>query len=126
MLAPLIPDVLPDEGLPIPVDEILCSFWLLGFLPGSSRNSISPRVVLYPGHLEVKVLRTARHAYAEIKQVSHKPAWFIMREKVIVKLHDGTDYYIKPSYDHTAQRLLRFFQRQGVPLSAAAQQALEE
>ncbi|HEX8657403.1 MAG TPA: hypothetical protein VF690_07715 [Hymenobacter sp.] len=124
MPAPIIPDVLPGEGLPIPVDEIQCSFWLLGFLPGSSRNSINPRLVLYPTQLEIKVLNTKRYAYAEIKQVSYKPAWFVMREQVIVALRDGTDYYIKPSYDYTAQRLLPFFERHGVPLSAAAQKAL--
>ena len=124
MLSPLIPATIPPEGLRIPVDEIRCSFWLLGFLPGSSHNSISPQLVLLPQEFEIKVINTSRHAYTAIKRVSYQPARWLGREQVVLKLNDGTDYYIKPSYGLTAPRLLRFFQQQGLLLSAAAQQAV--
>ena len=124
MLSPLIPNVLPPAGLPIPVDGIQCSFPILGFFSGNSRNSINPRLVLFPEYFEIKVLNTKRHVYSALKQVSYKAAWFIMQEQVILELHDGTEYYLKLSYDLTTKRLLHFFRQRGLPLSATAQKAL--
>ena len=124
MLSPLIPDALPAQGIRIPVDEIQCSFRLLGFLPGTSHNSISPRLILHSEQIEVKVLRTEHLPYTALKQVSYKPAWFVMREQIILKFRDGTDYYIKPSYDLTGRRLLQFFQNRQIALSESAQKAL--
>jgi hypothetical protein len=124
MLAPLIPTVLPPEGLPIPVDEIRSRFRLMGFLPGNSGNSISPRLVLHPTQLEVKVINTSFHSYHDLRQVDYSAGWFLSRAQVILKFNDGTDYFIKVSYDLSNRRLLEFFHVQGIPLSVAAQQAL--
>ena len=120
-----IPEPVPAQGVPVPIDAIESSFRMLGFIPGTSRNDLSSRLVLYPTRLEVKVAQTTYHEYTALKRVDYEPEGFLRREKVILSFHDdNTTYYVKPSSAAVARELLRFCHRRGFALTAEAQQAL--
>ena len=121
-----IPEPLPPEGCAVPVDDIHASFALFGWLPvGSSHNSISPRLVLHPAQLEVKIMRTDYYGYKGISQVDYLPSRLFRSAQVVLKLAEsGTRFFLYLSSAAVEKSVLSFLQARGIALSAAAQQAL--
>lgn len=124
MAAPRIPRPLPAAGFSVSIDRIDSSYRLGGFLPGYSHNDISPKLVLHPTYLEVKVMQTSQHPYTDLKEVDYSPEGFFSRAKVMLQFAGGTDYSIKPSSVAVTRDLLGFFHERGLPLTRAAQQGM--
>jgi hypothetical protein len=121
-----IPEPLPPEGCAVPVDDIHASFKLFGWLPfGTSHNSISPRLVLHPAQLEVKIMRTDYYGYKDISQVDYLPSRLFTSAQVVLELAEsGTQFFLYLPSAGVEKSVLSFLQVRGIPLSAAAQLAL--
>lgn len=123
MTFPFIPQPLPPEGFPVPIDRIDSSFRLLGFLPGYSHNDLSCRLVLHETHWEIKILINQQHSYPAIQQVDFKPESFWSRARVLLSVQpDHLEYTVKPSSAAVTRALLRFCHERGLPLTLAARQ----
>ncbi|MCR5887779.1 hypothetical protein LRS06_08310 [Hymenobacter sp. J193] len=123
-----IPDPLPPEGFPLPVDEIQGSFLTWGFLPGNSRNDINPRLVLYPDRLEIKVVTASTYEYTAIKRVDYRPAGWLRQERVAIYFNSANQasYSFIPSSAAIRRAFLQFCQQRGWELSEAALLALSQ
>jgi hypothetical protein len=126
MAAFYIPEFLPPEGCAVPVDDIHASFTLFGWLPvGSSRNSISPRLVLHATQLEVKIMRADYYGYKDISQVDYLPSRLFRSAQVVLKLaKKNVEFFLYLSSAAVEKSFLSFLHAQGIPLSAAAQLVL--
>ncbi|MCC3155760.1 hypothetical protein LJ737_00825 [Hymenobacter sp. 15J16-1T3B] len=116
---------MPFEGFAVPVDGIEYRAFLLGFFPVHSRNSLSPRLVLYPAHLAIKVIGTSQYEYTALRQVGYRPERFLSRAKIELRCQDGARYYLTLGSAAVERDLLQFFRNRGLPLTAAAAQVLD-
>lgn len=123
MAAPRIPRPLPPEGFSVLVDKIDSSYRVLGFLPGYSRNSLSPKLILHTTYLEVKIMQTSYHEYTSLREVGYEPEGFFSGPKLVFRFADDTEYTVTPASVAILHDLLAFCQEGGFPLSEAAQQA---
>lgn len=125
-MSPLsIPTPLPSAGFPVPVEEIHASFALFGFLPfGSSRNSINPRLVLHPTQIEVKVLQTDFYKHEQLSEVDYLPSWLLRSSQVLLKLQQGTTFYVYLATAAREQEFINYLRALGIPLSEAAQRVV--
>ncbi|WP_022825342.1 hypothetical protein [Hymenobacter norwichensis] len=123
MAAPRIPRPLPPEGFSVLVDRIDSSYRALGFLPGYSRNSLSPKLILHATYLEVKIMQTSYHEYTSLREVGYEPEGFFSGPKLLFSFTDDTEYSVTPASTAILRDLLAFCQEGNFPLSAAAQQA---
>ncbi|RZK21166.1 MAG: hypothetical protein EOO56_11690 [Hymenobacter sp.] len=121
-----IPEPLPSQGCPVPVDDIHASFTLFGFLPiGNTHNSLSPRLVLYADQFEVKIIRADYYKYQDISQVDYLPSRLFRSAQVLLKLDEKeTTFFLYLASAAVEQKVINFLQARGVSLSAAAQRAL--
>lgn len=124
MSIPRIPQPLPAEGFAVPIDQVMYRAWLLGFFPVHSKNSLSPRLVLYPAHLVIKVIGTSQYEYTALREVRYLPEQFLSRSKVELRFQDGARYTIIVSYPSVERQLLEFLQTIGAPLTPGARQVL--
>jgi hypothetical protein len=123
MAAPRIPRPLPPEGFSVLVDRIDSSYRALGFLPGYSRNSLSPKLILHSTYLEVKIMQTSYHEYTALREVGYEAEGFFSGPKLLFRFTDDTEYTVTPASATILRDLLAFCQEGGFPLSEAAQQA---
>jgi len=121
-----IPSPLPSGGFPLPVDEIRSRFRVLGFLPGHSHNSLSPRLVLHADGLEIKVVSTSYYEYTALTRIDYRPEGFLHQERVVLRFEaDATTYEFIPASFAIRRGFLQFCRERGVPLTAAALAAAE-
>lgn len=121
-----IPNPLPPEGFPLPVDEIRSYFRVLGFLPGRSNNSLSPRLVLHADRLEIKVISTSYYEYTALTRIDYRPDGFLHSERVVLRVDaDSTTYEFIPASPAIRRGFLQFCRQRGLTLTPAAQAAAE-
>jgi hypothetical protein len=117
-----IPDPLPPEGFPLPVDEIRGSFLTLGFIPGTSHNSLSPRLVLRSDGLEIKVMTASYYEYTALHRIDYRPEGFLRQERIALyfaNAHEASYDFI-PSSGAIRRGFLQFCRQRGLPLTPAA------
>ena len=120
-----IPELLPPEGFPVPIDAITSSFRVFGLLPGYSKNDLGSQLVLYPAHWTIKILTEQHYAYSAILEVDFVAESFWRREQVVLKMvQQNMIYHIKPSSVAVTQDLLGFCHERGVSLTPAARKRM--
>ena len=120
-----IPDPLPPKGHSLPVDDLHASFTLFGFLPfGNSHNSLNPRLVLHPNQIEIKIMQTDFYDYQTIEKVDYWPSRLFRSSQVLLKLREGTTFYVYLPTAATEKTFIQFLQARGIPVSAAAQSVM--
>ncbi|GAA3949789.1 hypothetical protein [Hymenobacter algoricola] len=122
-----IPNPLPPEGFALPIDEIRGSFLTLGFLPGSSHNSLSPRLLLLPAGIEIKVMSASYYEYTALSRIDYRPEGFLRQERVALYFDraSGASYDFIPSSGAIRRAFLQFCLQRGFMLSPQARAAAQ-
>ncbi|RTQ53591.1 hypothetical protein EJV47_02305 [Hymenobacter gummosus] len=124
MALPRIPTPLPYAGFAVPVDRIDYRTFLLGFVPVHSHNSLSPELVLFPGHMAIKSIRMSQYEYTALREVRYRPEQFLSRSKIELRFQDGARYTLTLASPAVERDFLQFLQAGGAPLTPAALQHL--
>lgn len=114
----VIPDDPPPGGVEVP---LLASFAVLRRVPliALAHNSLNPKLVLFPGHLEYRVLRHTRRAYDEIGLID---ARILPATSNIIIASRGSALAFSGNLGsvEALKRLVSLFKRRGIALAPRA------
>jgi hypothetical protein len=113
-----LPDVLPAEGVPIPVGGVSTGARLRGktAIGSGSSNTLRPSLTLYEDRFEFKIMGTRHKELSAVRQVDV----YGDDNHVKVDFDRGPTFYAFVPNQDALLEMVRFFQRKGLSLGEEA------